>query len=82
MAYFTGNTDETDMDTTLHQSCTLAKQQRVAIYAIALTAPANGQTQMSRCASSPSHYFYTTSSELGSTFNAIASHINALRLTQ
>ena len=82
MSNFTGDTNETDMDTTLQQTCTQAKDQGVSVYAIALTAPANGQTQMSRCASSASHYFYSTSSELGTTFNAIATHINALRLTQ
>jgi Flp pilus assembly protein TadG len=82
VANFTGQTNEGNMDTTLQQSCTLAKQRGVVVYGIALTAPANGQAQISKCSSSPSHYFYTTSSTLGTTFSAIAAHINALRLTQ
>jgi hypothetical protein len=77
---FTGDTSVSNMNTTLQQSCTQAKNAGVIVYGIALSAPAGGQTQIRNCASSTSHYFYTTSSELGTTFNAIAAHINALRL--
>ena len=70
------------MDSRLQQSCTLAKNNGVIVYGIAFEAPANGQTQISGCATSPSHYFNATGLQIQSAFRAIASNISQLRLTQ
>jgi hypothetical protein len=70
------------MDSRLQQSCTLAKNNGVIVYGIAFEAPANGQTQISQCSTSPAHYFNATGLQIQSAFRAIASNISQLRLTQ
>lgn len=70
------------MDTTLQQSCALAKANDVIVYGIAFQAPANGQAQISQCASSPSHYFNANGLEIGTAFRTIASNLTQLKLTQ
>lgn len=71
------------MDATLQQTCNLAKSKsNVIIYGIAFEAPMNGQTQISRCASSPAHYFSAHGLEITSAFRSIASNLSQLKLTQ
>jgi len=71
------------MDTTLQQTCALAKSKsNVIIYGIAFEAPLNGQTQISHCASSPAHYFNAQGLEIASAFRSIASNLSQLKLTQ
>ena len=70
------------MDSTLQQSCTLAKSNGVVVYGIAFEAPTNGQTQILACASSPAHYFNAQGLSITTAFRAIASNISQLRLTQ
>lgn len=70
------------MNSQLQQSCTLAKAQKVTIYGIAFQAPTNGQTQISSCATSPSHYFNAQGLGIQSAFRAIASNLTQLKLTQ
>jgi Flp pilus assembly protein TadG len=70
------------MNTQLQQSCTLAKTNGVIVYGIAFEAPANGQTQISQCASSASHYFDAQGLEIQTAFRTIASNISQLKLTQ
>jgi Flp pilus assembly protein TadG len=72
------------MDTMLQQSCSLTKAQGVVVYGIAFEAPANGQTQISNCSSSPkSNYFFNaTGLNISAVFQTIASNISQLRLTQ
>jgi len=70
------------MDSQLQQSCTLAKTSGVIVYGIAFEAPANGQAQISACASSPAHYFDAQGLEIQSAFRTIASNITQLKLTQ
>lgn len=71
------------MNSTLQQTCTLAKSKsNVIIYGIAFEAPLNGQTQISRCASSPAHYFNAQGLEIASAFRSIASNLSQLKLTQ
>jgi len=64
-------------------TCTALKDQGVLIYSIAFQAPTAGATLMQACASSPSHYFNATTSELQSVFEGIGTNIQtqALRLT-
>jgi len=71
------------MDASLQQSCGLAKQNKVLVYGIAFEAPANGQTQISRCATSPAHYFDAQNgAEIQAAFRTIASNLTQLKLTQ
>jgi len=70
------------MNAQLQQSCALAKNQDVIVYGIAFEAPANGQTQIAACSSSPAHYFNATGLEIQTAFRTIASNITQLKLTQ
>ncbi len=70
------------MNSTLQQSCTLAKNNGVVVYGIAFEAPTNGQTQILGCASSSAHFFNANGLQIQSAFRAIASNISQLRLTQ
>ena len=70
------------MNAQLQQTCALAKAQGVIVYGIAFEAPANGQTQISRCATSDAHYFATYGPGIQKVFRTIASNITQLRLTQ
>jgi len=71
------------MDASLQQSCGLAKQNNVLVYGIAFEAPANGQAQISHCATSPAHYFDAQNgAEIQAAFRTIASNLTQLKLTQ
>ncbi len=72
-----------DMDAQLQQICKLAKDQKVMIYGIAFEAPLLGQAQISQCATSSEFYFDAGSEdEMRMAFQAIASNITQLKLTQ
>ena len=64
--------------------CTELKDRNVLIYSIAFQAPSGGASLMQSCASSPSHYFNATVSEITSVFQGITASVQtqALRLTQ
>ena len=70
------------MDAQLQTTCTQAKENGVIVYGIAFEAPLNGQTQISRCASSAQHYFAANGAEIGTAFDTIASNLTMLKLTQ
>ncbi len=70
------------MNSTLQTSCNQAKSNGVIVYGIAFEAPANGQAQISGCASSPAHYFDAQGLEIQTAFRTIANSISQLRLTQ
>jgi len=63
--------------------CTELKARDVLVYSVAFQAPSAGANLMQACASSPSHYFNASTSELISVFQGIGSNIQtqALRLT-
>jgi hypothetical protein len=70
------------MDAELAQICGVTKQQGVLIYGIAFSAPARGQTVVRNCASSDGHYFASSNNTaLNAAFQAIATNITQLRLT-
>lgn len=72
-----------EMDAELQQSCTLAKDNKVIVYGIAFQAPANGQHQISTCASSDKHYYDARdNAAIFSAFRSIASNLSQLKLTQ
>jgi len=60
--------------------CTASKAAGVTIFAVALETNDNAAGRLSSCASSPSHFFRVTGSDLNFAFQAIASQINQLRL--
>lgn len=62
--------------------CDATKDQSVLIYTIAFEAPEQGEIVLKDCASSISHFFSVDGVEIANAFDAIASSIRQLRLTQ
>lgn len=76
------STSTPEMDAELQQVCTATKTQGILIYGIAFSAPARGITTTRNCASSTGHFFSSTSTAaLNAAFQAIATNITQLRLT-
>ena len=78
-------TSVTNMNTLLNTNCTAAKNAGIEIYGIAFAAPANGQTVISNCSSSPKESYYfnaTDATKLAAAFKLIAVDIAPLRLTE
>jgi Flp pilus assembly protein TadG len=82
MADFKDQTATSAMDSQLQGICTMAKDEGVIVYGIAFEAPAGGQTQIRGCSTSTAHYFNASGLQISTAFNAIASNISQLRLTQ
>ncbi|WP_339929686.1 TadE/TadG family type IV pilus assembly protein [Yoonia sp. 208BN28-4] len=72
---------ESDADQLTKNLCDAAKLKGIQIHTIAFEATSAGESLMSYCASSPSHYHNASGSELVSIFEAIAAQITDLRLT-
>jgi Flp pilus assembly protein TadG len=75
----------TTMNSLLQTNCAAARTAGIEIYGIAFAAPANGQTQINGCSSSPKENYYfnaTDSAKLSAAFRMIAIDISELRLTQ
>jgi hypothetical protein len=53
----------------------------VIIYAVAVEATPDGETEMGKCASSDTHFFSVTGGELETIFTEIAKQITELRLS-
>ena len=71
-----------ELDQELSQVCAATRAQGVLIYGIAFSAPANGITALSDCATSPAYFFRSTdNASLNAAFQAIAINITQLRLT-
>lgn len=66
----------------LQAQCDLAKSLGVTVFTIAFETNDAAATDMRNCASSDSHAYRVSGSEISSAFNAIARQINTLRLTQ
>lgn len=62
--------------------CTAAKDEGVIVYTIGFEVTDESDLVMSKCATSPAHYFSVNGANLAETFGQIASSINQLRLTQ
>lgn len=75
-------TPTTTMDSQLQDMCDFARANRVIVFGIAFEAPANGQTQIAQCATSPAHYFNAQGLQIRSVFRAIAAQIQRLKLIQ
>jgi hypothetical protein len=78
------------MDKLLLDTCALVRapkkagstDPKVTVYGIAFQAPAAAQTVIRGCSTSPSFYFDAQGTGISKAFDAIANHINFLRLTQ
>ena len=71
------------MNASLQQSCGLARDNGVIVYGIAFEAPANGQTQIRNCSTTPNQYYEADNQAgISNAFSAIAAQITQLRLTQ
>jgi Flp pilus assembly protein TadG len=70
------------MDEQLQQVCSHARTQNVVVYGIAFEAPANGKTQIQKCATSQTHYYEASTLNVATAFKSIATRISQLRLTQ
>ena len=81
-ADFRAQTPVLTMDSQLQSICSLAKTNGVIVYGIAFEAPTNGQAQIRACSTSTAHYFNAAGLQISTAFNAIASNISQLRLTQ
>ncbi|MDZ4096109.1 MAG: pilus assembly protein [Paracoccaceae bacterium] len=82
MDTFRTQTPTTEMDDRLQDVCNAAKSKNIVVFTIAFEAPTNGQTQLRNCATSNSHYFPASGTQIGTAFDAIAAQIGHLRLTQ
>lgn len=82
MDTFRSLTPAVTMDGQLQQMCGMAKTSGIVVFGIAFEAPANGQTQISSCSSSPSHYYVANGSQINTAFYSIANQIQSLRLMQ
>jgi Flp pilus assembly protein TadG len=71
----------TNRNDSLQQLCTLAKNSGVIVFGIAFHAPDSGAEQIQRCATE-GNFFRSTGLNIRSDFQAIASQISNLRLTQ
>ncbi|MBL4768245.1 MAG: hypothetical protein JKY94_11100 [Rhodobacteraceae bacterium] len=69
-------------NTRTHAICEAAKDNSILIYTIAFEAPSSGQAVLKDCASSASHFFSVSGVDIVHAFDAIASSIRQLRLTQ
>lgn len=73
--------DTSAMNAQLRGTCDLARANGVRVFTVNLEAPGSASLLRS-CASGPLDYLYTTSGDLGSTFQQIAATITALRLSR
>ncbi len=62
--------------------CDAAKNAGIIVFTIGFEAPQNGNAILQQCASSVSHFFDVDGLEISDAFDAIASSIRQLRLTQ
>lgn len=69
-------------DARLSEICAAARNRGVVIYTVAFEAPGRGQRALQDCASSPSHYFDVSGTDISEAFSAIATDIRALKLTE
>ena len=71
-----------EMDAALDQTCDLVKASGAVVYGVTVNAPDHGQAVVSSCATSMAHYFEATPESVTGAFEAIASNIAMLKLTQ
>lgn len=74
--------DNATKNNRLNRICSAAKREGIIIYTIGFEVPSSADSVMSKCASTPAHYFPADGQNLAEVFGVISSSINQLRLTQ
>ena len=74
--------NSSEADDRLSEICQAARDEGVIIYTVAFEAPSGGQAALRDCASSPTHYFDVSGTDISEAFSAIASDIRSLKLTR
>ena len=74
--------NQTTKDARTRAICAAAKEKGVLIYSIGFEAPYDSQVLLKDCATTPSHYFNVSGTDISLAFSAIAADINRLRLVQ
>ena len=69
-------------DSRTRSICTAAKAEGIYVYTIGFEAPYNSRILLQDCATTPSHYFNVSGTQISAAFSAIAADINRLRLIQ
>lgn len=66
----------------MYKVCNRAKASGVTVFTIGFDVDSTAATEMSSCASSPSHYYPVTGLDIEAAFRSIATAIQKIRLTQ
>ncbi|KKL87222.1 hypothetical protein LCGC14_1936870 [marine sediment metagenome] len=72
----------TEKDSRTQAACDALKAQRVTVFSIGFEVDDHAAEVMEGCASTPNHFIRAVGDDLGDAFNAIATNISTLRLTQ
>ena len=72
----------TEKDSRTQAACDALKAQRVTVFSIGFEVDDHAAGVMEGCASTPNHFIRAVGDDLGDAFNAIATNISTLRLTQ
>lgn len=80
--YFDQKYSGSQGDVLLENVCGAAKNEGIVIWSVGFEVNNHGADVLKDCASSPSHFFRVEGVEITEAFQAIASQINQLRLTQ
>jgi hypothetical protein len=65
-----------------YAACDAAKARDIVVYTIAFETDATGRTEMRDCATSPSHFYAASGTDIEEVFSSIALNITQLRLVQ
>ena len=71
-----------DAVTRMYAVCNRAKANNVTVFTIGFQVNATSKTQMTNCASSPSHFYDVSGLDINTAFQSIATSIQKIRLTQ
>lgn len=74
--------DGTESDTAMAKSCTAARNANVIVYTIGYQTNTTTSNKLRDCASTASHYYDASGTQITSVFSAIATSIQRLKLTQ
>ncbi|WP_080455898.1 Tad domain-containing protein [Roseovarius sp. A-2] len=68
----------------MQQVCKATKDEHVVVYTIGFEVSRNGtaERELIKCATSPSHYYRASGTDISSAFSSIAANVKHLRLTQ
>lgn len=72
----------TEANARLANICQAARDAGIVIYTVAFEAPSGGQSALRNCATSPTHYYNVSGTDIEDAFSAIATDIRSLKLTQ